>query len=104
MCTIPAGKGVHATAVVYPGGWRHWQLDEPETQILLPCTLQAATELQEMDRLLLADGEPQGISRLKSVLEAHVWPGLVLKDCPVRETYGRAAYSVINAIWNYLEL
>ena len=42
--------------------------------------MQVAPENPQLDQQLAKSEEAQGMPRLKEILTAHMWPGLILKD------------------------
>ena len=58
---------------------------------------QVAPDDPEVDRMLSIDEEPQGLSRLKAVLEAHLWPGLVVKDSTALGVEGMSSHIIYRS-------
>lgn len=59
--------------------------------------MQVAATVPELDRSLESNGERQGVQRVLSALQAHMWPGLTRKESTADASHPREANEVESA-------
>lgn len=65
---------------------------------------QVAPRCLKLDRELAENGDSQGMQRLRELLEAHMWPGLILKDQNKTGVHSKCLHTALRCSVRYIEI